>query len=104
MKYFIFLITVPNLNEGKKLARILVEDKIAACVNIIPDIISIYRWKGSIEEETECILIAKTVEKNNELLIKEVKENHSYTEPECIGLKIEDGSETYLKWLSEAVL
>ena len=103
MNYFIFLVTVPNIEEGQKIAKILVETKLAACVNIIQNIISIYRWKGKIEEDNEHLLLIKTTEENNTKIIQKVKEIHSYTEPECIGLKIEKGSETYLDWIKEVV-
>ena len=103
MNYYLFLVTVPNIKEGQKIAKILVETKLAACVNIIQNIISIYRWKGKIEEDNEHLLLIKTTEENNTKIIQKVKEIHSYTEPECIGLKIEKGSETYLDWIKEVV-
>ncbi len=103
MNYYLFLVTIGNIDEGKKIARILVRDKLAACVNIIPNIFSIYRWKGKIEEDEEHILLIKTTEEKSEELINEVLKNHSYSNPECIGLKIEKGSEKYLKWLGSMV-
>ncbi|MEE9378829.1 MAG: divalent-cation tolerance protein CutA [Candidatus Lokiarchaeia archaeon] len=103
MNYYLFLVTVPNIEEGQKIAKILVETKLAACVNIIQNIISIYRWKGKIEEDNEHLLLIKTTEENSTKIIQKVKEIHSYTEPECIGLKIEKGSETYLDWINEVV-
>jgi len=103
MNYYIFLVTVPNLEEGQKIAKVLVENKLAACVNIIKNISSIYRWKGKIEEDNEHILLIKTNEENSKSLIQKINEIHSYSEPECIGFKIEKGSETYLKWIEESV-
>jgi periplasmic divalent cation tolerance protein len=103
LNYFIFFVTVPNIEEGKKIAYTLVENKLAACVNIIQNVISIYRWKGKIEEDNELILVIKTTENKTDLLIQKIIDIHSYTEPECIGLKIEKGSETYLKWILESV-
>ena len=103
MDYYVFFVTVPNIEEGKKIARVLVESKLAACVNIIQNIGSIYSWKGNIEEDNEHLLIIKTKESKGELLIQKVKELHSYSEPECIGLKINRGSESYLNWISEVV-
>ncbi|MFW9948347.1 MAG: divalent-cation tolerance protein CutA [Candidatus Odinarchaeota archaeon] len=103
MNYFIFLVTVPNIEEGQKIAKILVESKLAACVNIIQNIASIYRWKDKIEEDNEHLLIIKTTEENSTKIILKIKEIHSYTEPECIGFKIEKGSETYLNWIKEVV-
>lgn len=103
MNCYIFFVTVPNVEEGKKIATILVETKLAACVNIIQNIFSIYRWKGKIEEDNEHLLLIKTIEENNTKIIQKVKELHSYSEPECVGFKIEKGSETYLDWIKEMV-
>jgi len=103
MDFYVFLVTVPNIEEGKRIARYLVESKLAACVNIVQNIHSIYSWKGNIEGANEHLLIIKTKESKGELIIQRVKELHSYSEPECIGLKIKKGSETYLNWISEVV-
>jgi len=103
MNHYIFLVTVPNIEEGKKIAKVLVQSRLAACVNIIHNILSIYRWKGEIEEDSECLLFIKTIEDNNELIIQKINEIHSYETPECIGFKIEKGSEKYLNWISEVV-
>ncbi len=100
---FLFLVTVPNLAEGKKIAKELVENKLAACVNIVPEILSIYEWKEKIEESNELLLLIKTAEKKSDILIQKVKEIHSYDTAECIGFRIEKGSEKYLKWISEIV-
>ena len=103
MEYYIFLVTVPNIEEGKKIANILVESKLAACVNIIQNVISIYRWKGNIERENEMLLIIKTTENKCNLIIQKVREIHSYSNPECVAFKIEKGSEKYLNWINEVV-
>lgn len=103
MNHYIFLVTVPNIEEGKKIAKVLVECKLAACVNIIHNILSIYRWKGEIEESKEHLLLIKTIEKNKEHIIKKINEFHSYETPECIGFKIDIGSEKYLNWIDEVV-
>ena len=103
MNHYIFLVTVPNLEEGKKIAKVLVESRLAACVNIIHNILSIYRWKGRIEEDNEYILLIKTTEENNELIIQKINKIHSYDTPECIGFKIEVGSKKYLNWITEVV-
>lgn len=99
---FLFLITVPNIEEGKKIARKLVSEKLAACVNIIPKIYSIYHWKNSIEEDTEILLIAKTIEEKSTALIRKIQEIHSYDTPECIGFRIIKGSEKYLQWIKDS--
>ncbi len=103
MDYYIFLVTVPNIEEGKKIANFLVESRLAACVNIVQNVFSIYRWKGKIERENELLLIIKTTEKNCDLIIQKVGKIHSYSNPECVAFKIEKGSEKYLDWINEVV-
>ena len=103
MSQYIFLVTVPTIEEGKKIARLLVENKLAACVNIIQNIFSIYKWKGNIEEDNEHILLIKTTDEKCEIIIQKINEIHSYDTPECIGFKIEKGSEKYLNWIKEVV-
>ncbi|TFF99886.1 MAG: divalent-cation tolerance protein CutA [Promethearchaeota archaeon] len=103
MKYYLFIVTVNKLEEGKKIAKILIENKVAACVNIIQNVISIYEWKGKIEEDSEYILLIKTTEEKSDLLIQKIQEIHSYETPECIGLRIEKGSKKYLNWIDEVV-
>lgn len=103
MDYYLFLVTVPNIELGKKIGRILVEAKLAACVNIISNINSIYLWKNNIEEDNEHMLLIKTTDQNSDKLIEKVKELHSYELPECIGIKIEKGSQQYLNWIKESI-
>ncbi|MFX1344219.1 MAG: divalent-cation tolerance protein CutA [Promethearchaeota archaeon] len=103
MNYYLFLVTVPNIEEGKEIARNLVESKLVACVNIIKDIFSVYRWKGEIEEDNEHLLLIKTTEEKSDLLIQRITEIHSYDNPECIGVKIEKGSKRYLNWIKDVV-
>ncbi|TFG29818.1 MAG: divalent-cation tolerance protein CutA [Promethearchaeota archaeon] len=103
MSYYIFLVTVPNIEEGKKIARNLVENKLAACVNVIQNIFSVYEWQGKIQEDNEHLLIIKTTEEKSDLIPQKINEIHSYEIPECVGLKIEKGSEKYLKWIKEIV-
>ena len=103
MSQYIFLVTVPTIEEGKKIARILVENKLAACVNIIQNIFSIYKWKGNIEEDNEHILLIKTTDEKSDLIIQKINEIHSYKTPECVGIKIDKGSEKYLNWIKEVV-
>lgn len=85
--------------EAEKIAKLLVEKKLAACVNIIPKVKSIYRWEGRICNESESLLIAKTKTLLVHELIKEVKEHHSYKVPEIISIPINDGNPDYLDWL-----
>jgi periplasmic divalent cation tolerance protein len=101
MNEIVVLITASSMDEAAKLARSLVESKLAGCVNIIKDVRSIYAWKGKVEDESEVLMIAKTQKALFNDLIRKVKELHSYTVPEIIALPIVDGSEEYLKWLKE---
>ena len=94
-------ITAPNEEESVRIARKLVEGRLAACVNIINNIRSIYRWQGKIEDGSEVLMIVKTKKKLFKDLLFKVKELHSYDVPEVIALPIVDGSEEYLKWLKE---
>ncbi len=101
MNEIIVFITAPNEDEAAQIAKSLVEAKLAACVNIIKNIRSIYRWQGKIEDDTEVLMIAKTQKRLFNTLSKKVKELHSYDVPEIIALPIVEGSEDYLKWLKE---
>ncbi|XP_018316123.1 protein CutA homolog [Mycetomoellerius zeteki] len=96
-------VTVPDDAVAKRLARGLVENKLAACVNIIPQLTSIYEWEGKIQEEPELLLMIKTRTERVDALTKYVKENHPYTICEVISLPIQNGNSDYLKWISEAV-
>ncbi|MEX2435423.1 MAG: divalent-cation tolerance protein CutA [Balneolaceae bacterium] len=98
-------ITAKNREEAKSIGSVLVEEKLAACVNIIDGMETIYRWKGSIETGKECILIAKTGYGKVELLTKRVKELHSYEVPCVISLKVaeQEGNIEYLEWLIGSV-
>jgi periplasmic divalent cation tolerance protein len=102
-KFFVVLITVPNLAEGEKMAQRLVEEKLAACVNLFPEIKSFYWWKGKIEKSPEVFLVVKTIESQLEALKKSVKAMHSYSVPEIIALPIVEGFPPYLSWIQESL-
>ncbi len=99
----IVLSTTASQEEARKIAHALVEQKVAACVNIVPSIESVYRWEGKVETAQECLLIIKTIEPACERLQKVMKELHSYDVPECVVLGIQEGSHAYLKWIGESV-
>ena len=102
MGEIVVFITASDEEEASKIARALVEERLAGCVDIIKDIRSIYSWQGKIEDEKEVFMVVKTQKTLFDSLIKRVKELHSYTVPEIIALPIIQGSEDYLKWLNEA--
>lgn len=97
----IVLTTAGSPQEAEKIARALVERRLAACVNIIPQIQSVYRWKEKIEQETEWLLIIKTRLNIFDSVRVAIQELHSYDLPECVMLDVSDGSEAYLNWVSE---
>ncbi|MFO7264754.1 MAG: divalent-cation tolerance protein CutA [Limnochordales bacterium] len=96
-------ITTPTAEEAQRLGRILVEQKLAACANIVPAIRSIYRWQGEIVEDGEALLLIKTTREAVEALIDCVKQNHSYTVPCITAFPIAQGNPDYLRWLEESV-
>ncbi len=98
--FVVVLITAPNEDEAAKMANNLVASRLAACVNIIRNIRSIYRWQGKVEDEAEVLMIVKTRQELFSDLEKRVKELHPYTVPEIIALPILEGSSEYLQWLS----
>ena len=103
MEYIVVFITVPNLEVGEKIGNTLVEEKLAACVNITSEIKSVYFWKGKIEEDKEYLLIIKTRKDKFESLERRVKEIHPYEVPEIIAVPIVLGSKDYLDWIDETL-
>ena len=99
--FIVVYVTVGSPAEGERLANALVEERLAACVNRVGPVRSIYRWQGQIEQSEEELLIIKTKRDLFERLKIRVKELHSYSVPEIIALPIVEGSEPYLKWLKE---
>lgn len=99
----IVLTTASSEEEARKIARHLVERRLAACVNIVPQVASIYRWHGKIEETREWLLIVKITAAAFAQVRAAIAELHSYELPECICLTIEDGSPSYLQWIAESV-
>ena len=95
----IVLMTTKDITEAEKIAGELVKDGLAACVNIINKVRSIYRWQGEICRDTEALCVIKTVKGNFPALKDKIKSLHSYTVPEIIGFPIQESSEKYLKWL-----
>lgn len=101
--FSVVYITSPTHEVAKKIARGLIENKLAACVNIIPSITSIYKWEGKIEEDSEILLMVKTRTQIVEEVTAFVKANHPYSVPEVISTPIEAGHDLYLKFLNDSV-
>src|SRR5438105_1890710 len=99
----VVLSTAGSEAEANQIARALVERRLAACVNVLPNIKSIYRWKEKIEESGEWLLVIKTT-KTAFVQVRDAIQNlHSYELPECISLAIEDGGLEYLRWIEESL-
>jgi periplasmic divalent cation tolerance protein len=92
-----------SLEESRSIARALIERKLAACVSVLPQVESVYRWQDKVETATEWLLLVKTTEEASDRLRAALTELHSYELPECIEIAIEDGSPAYLAWIGESV-
>ena len=97
------LTTAGSEQEARKIARALVERRLAACVNIVPHVQSVYRWQEAVEEAVEWLLMIKTTAAALARVREAIAELHSYELPECICVGIEDGSAGYLNWIEESV-
>jgi periplasmic divalent cation tolerance protein len=95
----VVLMTAANGEEATRLAEMLVGSHLAACVQILPEMESVYRWQGTVERQSEVLLIAKTTHKKFDELDREVRALHSYDTPEIVALPIISGSASYLEWL-----
>ena len=99
----VVLVTAGKLSEAKRIARRLVESKLAACVNVTQPVRSIYRWQGKVSQDKEYLLVIKSSRDVFPGLQAAVLKSHSYTTPEIICLPIIDGSGDYLKWMEESL-
>jgi periplasmic divalent cation tolerance protein len=99
----ILLTTAGNREEAEKIANALVQRELAACVNILGPMTSVYRWKGKVESATEFLLLIKTTEDAFEPVRRAVRELHSYELPEFVELGISRGEGKYLAWLEQCV-
>jgi periplasmic divalent cation tolerance protein len=97
----IVLTTAGSQEEARKIANALVERRLAACVNIVPHVESIYRWQGKIETAEEWLLLIKTQAELFDRVRNAVKELHSYDLPECVMLEVAAGSPEYLDWIAK---
>ncbi|MFH1860636.1 MAG: divalent-cation tolerance protein CutA [bacterium] len=103
MEYVIVLITATNA-EAKELAMTLVQERLAACANIIDTVSSIYWWEGKIQDDKESLLILKTKQDMVDTLIARTRQIHSYAVPEIIALPIIKGNQDYLNWINESMV
>ncbi len=102
--YSVVLITAKDAQEGTKIAEHLVSQKLAACVNIVPGVQSIFWWDGKIDKAQEVLLIVKSKKSLFTKIVKTVRSVHSYDVPEIIALPIEQGFNSYLKWINKSVV
>jgi len=96
------LTTAPDDDRAESMARALVEERLAACVNVVPGVVSIYRWKGAVEQDLELLLVIKTRADRFEALREALVSLHPYDVPELIALPVAAGHPPYLAWLDEA--
>jgi periplasmic divalent cation tolerance protein len=99
----LILVTCGNRREAKKIARRLVESKLAACVNVGSPVESIYRWKGKIKDDREYLLLIKTRRELFPIVEATVRALHSYSTPEIVAVPIVEGSQDYLAWIDESL-
>jgi periplasmic divalent cation tolerance protein len=103
MEPLIVLVTASGADEASRIASALVEERLAACVNVIANLHSTYRWQGRVEQTDEWLLVIKSARHLLPALEARVRLLHSYTVPEVVALPIVGGSEAYLRWLEEQV-
>jgi periplasmic divalent cation tolerance protein len=99
MDPLVVLVTTSGGDEASRLAHALVEERLAACVSVIPGIQSVYRWQGQVERAAEWLLVIKTVRARLAEVVARVRSLHTYTVPEILALPVAGGSEPYLSWL-----
>lgn len=103
MSTLVMLSTAGSEKEANRLAKTLVQEKLAACANVIPRVTSYFYWEGKLCREKEVLVLAKTVREKSKKIIDKVKKIHSYGVPEIIFLKVEGGEKSYLQWVRKMV-
>ena len=102
-EFRVYLCTAANVDQARRIAEALVEEKLAACVNVAGGVESFFRWEGKVNREQETLLIIKSTKALSAKIIERIKQLHSYDVPEVIQLSIEDGSADYLRWIGDSV-
>jgi periplasmic divalent cation tolerance protein len=97
----IIFITAGNKTEANQIAKVLIQEKLAACVNMIDPVESVFKWQNKMSQEKEILMMVKSINRNMDKIITMVKQNHSYDVPEIIAMPIISGSKEYLSWLRE---
>lgn len=97
----VVLVTAPDAEVGERLARALVDERLAACVNVVPGIRSFYRWEGRVQSDDEVLLVIKTRADRCEALVDHVRSVHPYDLPEVLALPTAGGSVPYLEWVEQ---
>ena len=95
----VVLVTTPDVESARRIARALVEERQAACGNIVPGVTSIFRWQGAVQEQAEALLVLKTSAERMSGLSSRIAELHPYDVPEVLALPVDQGSGSYLEWL-----
>ena len=101
--FIIIYVTAKDSKQAKNIAQKIIQEKRAACVNIVPNVQSVYRWNGKVETSKEVLMIIKSQKSNFSKIADLVTQNHSYELPEIIAVPIVDGSKKYLKWIKESL-
>ena len=97
------LSTAPDADQARRIASVLVEERLAACVNVIPGLTSVYRWQGTVQQDAESLMLIKTTRSGYQRLEHRLRSLHPYELPEIIAVPITDGQADYLTWITENV-
>ncbi|HVS14968.1 MAG TPA: divalent-cation tolerance protein CutA [Thermoanaerobaculia bacterium] len=103
MRPTVLLSTAGSVEDATRLARALVEERLAACVNVVAGVRSVYRWQGAVQEDPEALLVIKTTAERYEALAERLRALHPYDTPELLRLDVAGGDARYLEWLSGQV-
>lgn len=102
MSETITFVTCKDARQGRRMAEALVRERLAACVNLVPGVTSVYAWEGKLERSAECLLVVKSREALSRRLVARVRELHTYSVPEVVTFRIASGNPAYLRWVRES--